>query len=159
MPDSGSVDRATGYDRYARSELREQEECCPHCGRTTQVEGVEAVLKRGAVVVAYDPTIVTWRGRIVPLSPTEAHVYAHLARRGRATIAEIDDQLLAFGSNPATRSLVVGHIRGKFRKMGACDPFERIGAHAFRLRVDPDEKGLAAPVIGLRLPRYATLSK
>ncbi len=154
-----SIDEATGDFRYRRSKPTEPMECCPHCGSTTQLQDSEAVLKRGAVVIAYDPTIVTWRGRLVPLSPTEAHVYAHLARRGRATIAEIDAELHAFGSNPATRSLVLGHIRGKFRKLGACDPFERIGAHALRLRVDPDENGLAAPVIGLKLPRYATLSK
>ena len=133
--------------------------CCAHCGAARVPQEREPVLKRGAVVIAYDPLIVTWRERIVQLSPTEAHIYAHIARRGRATTAEIDEVMTAFGSNPATRPVVLGHIRAKFRRLGACDPFDRIGAHALRLCVDPDALGSTAPVIGLTLPRYVTISK
>ncbi|MGY2733562.1 hypothetical protein [Sphingomonas sp. UYP23] len=116
-------------------------------------------MKRGAVVVAQDPVVVTWNGQPVPLSPTEAQVYSHICIRGRVTHQEIDDVIQQIGANRATRSLVLGHIRGKFMKMGACDPFEREGTNALRLRVDPDEHGATRPVIGLEMPRYATAAR
>jgi hypothetical protein len=129
---------------------------CVCCGAGAD-EDLELVLKRGAVVVAFDPILVTWRGQPIPLSPTEANVYAHICRRGRVTFEEIDRVLSECGANPSTRSLVLGHIRGKFRKVGACEPFEKVGPCSIRLCVDPDSSGTAAPIIGLKLPRYATV--
>lgn len=128
--------------------------CCPNCGAST-VSAEEAVVQRGAVTVAFDPIAVWWRGRHVPLSPIEARLYAHVARRGRVLNEELDKVLEEIGASAATRSLVMGHIRRKFLNMGACDPFERLGTSAVRLRVDPDHAGRTAPVIGVRLPRYA----
>lgn len=119
---------------------------------------MERAIKRGAVVLTFDPLLVTWRGRCVPLSPTEAQVYAYICRRGRATYEELNQVLAENGANPATRSLVLGHIRGKFRQIGACCPFERLGMNMLRLRVDPDEHGSTAPVIGLTVPRYVIAS-
>lgn len=107
-------------------------------------------------MVAYDPTAVFWRNRPVPLSATEAEVFAYICRRGRVTHAEIDDVLARIGASVGTRSLVLGHVRRKFLQMGACDPFERIGTYMLRLRVDPDEWGRTAAVIGMRQARYAT---
>ena len=130
-----------------------------HCCGAALDPAVESVIKRGAVVVAFDPVMVTWRGIHVPLSPTEAHVYAYICRRGRVSVQEIDQVLEGLGCNPTTRSLVMGHIRGKFRKLGACDPFERLGSYAVRLRVDVDENGSGAPTIGARLPRYVRVSQ
>jgi hypothetical protein len=128
--------------------------CCDRCGADFALEQ-ETVIKRGAVVVAFDPLVVTWNGTYVPLSTTEAHVFAHLCRRGRTTLDEVEAALLTIGANPATRSLVLGHIRSKFLRIGACDPFERLGRSGLRLRVDPDESGRTTPVVGLTLPRYA----
>lgn len=126
---------------------------CPCCGHASDYEG-EPVVKRGAVIISSEPTLVTWNGKPVPLSPTEAQVYAFIAKRGRCTLDEVDDAMSAVGASPATRSLLLGHIRGKFRRLGACDPFERVGPSVLRLRVDPDGIGSTSPVIGLRLPRY-----
>lgn len=112
------------------------------------------MLKRGAIIVAFDPIIVTWRSVPVPLSPVEAALFAHLARRGRATNDELDTVLEEIGASRQTRSLVLGHIRAKFRKLGACDPLERVGNTMYRLCVDADDTGSTGVVIGLRLPRY-----
>lgn len=79
-------------------------------------------MQRGAVTVAFDPAAVWWNGRHVPLSPIEAQVYAHVARRGRVLREEIDRVLEEIGASAATRSLVMGHIRRKFLNLGACDP-------------------------------------
>ena len=115
----------------------------------------ELIVRRGAVTVAFDPIFVTWKEECVPLSPTEAHVYAHVCRRGRTTLKEIEDVMLKIGAAPATRALVLGHIRGKFMRLGACDPFERLGKGILRVRVDPDARGSTGVVVGLSVPRYA----
>lgn len=127
-------------------------------GQARVAPDMERAIKRGAIVLTFDPLLITWRDRCVPLSPTEAQVYAHICRRGRTTYEELDQVLADNGANPATRSLVLGHIRGKFRQIGACCPFERLGMNMLRLRVDPDEHGSTAPVIGLTVPRYVTAS-
>jgi hypothetical protein len=126
---------------------------CPCCGRVSDEQG-EAVVKRGAIIISSDPPLVTWRGKPVPLSPAQAHLYAFVARRGRCTYDELDAAIEDFGGKRANRSLMLGHIRSKFSRLGACDPFERIGPSTVRLRVDPDRSGSVATVIGLRLPRY-----
>lgn len=120
--------------------------CCPLCGRAT-----ETVIKRGAIVVTSDPLEVLWNDRLVPLSPTEAHVFRTIAVRGRSTYAAIDAALRAFGSNPATRPVVMMRIRRKFAAIGCSDPFVRLGQHGVRLRVDADARGSSATVIGLGL--------
>ena len=108
------------------------------------------------VVVAFDPLLVIWREQCVPLSPTEAEVYAHIWRRRRAAGANIDKLWVEFGSNPSTRSLVVGRIR-KFHKIDACEPFEILGPRLLELRVEPDITGSTAPVTGPNGSRYATV--
>ncbi|QDZ06414.1 hypothetical protein FPZ24_02095 [Sphingomonas panacisoli] len=130
---------------------------CPHCGQPAGDDD-EPVLKRGAIVVAFDPPTVWWRGCHVPLSPTEAATYAFIARRGRALVTEIDEFLDSIGAKRATRPLVLGYIRRKMVAMGACEPFQRLGIYAVRLQVDPDERGVTSPVIGLKQPRYARFS-
>jgi len=97
---------------------------------------------------------VFWNGQHVPLSRIEGEVYAHIFRRGRIHVSEIDSLLQNIQAKVETRSLVLGHIRGKFTKIGACNPFERIGKEIIRLRVDADAKGRTAPVIGVTGPRY-----
>ena len=114
----------------------------------------ESILIRGVVTVAFDPIIVFWNGQHVPLSRIEGEVYAHIFRRGRIHVSEIDSLLQNIQAKVETRSLVLGHIRGKFTKIGACNPFERIGKEIIRLRVDADAKGRIAPVIGVTGPRY-----
>lgn len=127
---------------------------CPCCGSRSPAE-TEPVLKRGAVLVAFDPVAVWWRGKPVALSPVEALVFARLAQRGRMVTFEIDEYMQTVGAKPATRSLVLGHIRRKFQLVGACDPIERLSTSMIRLRVDPDEQGSTGPIIGLRQLRYA----
>ncbi len=124
--------------------------CCPHCGR-----GADPVIKRGAILVTSDPTEVFWQGRLVPLSPTEAHVFRTIAVRGRASNEAIDAALVAFGSSPATRPVVMMRIRGKFRALGGDDPFVRLGHHGVRLNIAADARGSAATLIGLNLDRPA----
>lgn len=118
----------------------------------------ESILVRGAVTVAFDPIVVFWRGTHVPLSIVENEIYAHIFRRGRIVIDELNQLLDAIGAKAATRSLVIGHIRRKFLRMGACDPFERLGKDVIRLRVDADAAGRTTPVIGLKGPRYARVT-
>ncbi|RYD68428.1 MAG: hypothetical protein EOP58_00595 [Sphingomonadales bacterium] len=118
--------------------------CCPHCGRAA-----ETVIKRGAIVVTSDPLEILWNDRPVPLSPTEAQVFRTIAVRGRATYAAIDAALEAFGSNPATRPVVMMRIRRKFAVLGCSDPFVRLGQHGVRLRIEADANGSAATVIGM----------
>lgn len=129
--------------------------CCPRCGAAAD-ESDESVIKRGAVVVAFDPVAVWWRGQYVALSPIEALLYARIAQRGRMLYTDIDAYLREIGASAATRPVVLGHVRRKFLNLGACDPFERLGKVGVRLRVDPDERGFTTPLIGLRMPRYAS---
>lgn len=88
----------------------------------------------------------------------ENEVYAHIFRRGRIVVGELDELLDAIGAKAATRSLLIGHIRRKFLRMGACDPFERLGKDVIRLRVDADAAGRTAPVIGIKGPSYAQVT-
>jgi hypothetical protein len=131
---------------------------CPACGGVASDHG-ESVIKRGAVTVAANPTAIWWRGVFVPLSQVEADVFAFVVRRGRVLFTDVDEQMSRFGAKPATRSLVMGHIRRKFLALGACDPFERLGNTMVRLRVDADESGSSDLVVGLRMPRYARVSR
>jgi len=114
----------------------------------------ENILVRGAVSVASDPIVVFWHGQHVALSKVESEVYAHIFRRGRVHVDEIDALLTSINAKPETRSLVLGHIRGKFARLGACNPFERLGKELIRLRVDADSNGRIAPVIGVTSSRY-----
>ncbi|MCX8477242.1 MAG: hypothetical protein MT490_15750 [Sphingomonas sp.] len=107
------------------------------------------VIKRGAFVVWTDPLEVLCNGTTIPLSPTEACLFRIVALRGRASYAAIDDALIAFGSKPATRPVVMLHIRRKFAALGYPDPFERLGNQGVRLRVTADETGSTATMIGL----------
>lgn len=107
------------------------------------------VIKRGAFVVWTDPLEVLCNGTTIPLSPTEAYLFRIVALRGRASYAAIDDALIAFGSKPATRPVVMLHIRRKFAALGYLDPFERLGNQGVRLHVTADEAGSTAIMIGL----------
>ncbi len=129
--------------------------CCPNCGYALDYQE-EPVVKRGAIVVRFDPIFVTWRDQRVRLSPVEAELFARIARRGRITFSEIDRVLGEIGAVTATRSVVLFRIRKKFRQLGSCNPLERQG-DMIRLRVDPDEDGeIGPPIIGLRMARHAT---
>ena len=130
---------------------------CERCGAPNAER--EPVIKRGAVVVAFDPLLISWHGHPVPLSRIEAEVYAHISRRGRVSLDELSRFMEGIGARASTRSLVLGHIRGKFVKIGACAPFEAAGHGCIRLVVDPDERGSRSPVIGLELPRYVTVQR
>ena len=111
---------------------------CPHCGAARD----ETIVKRGAVTITSDPVEVFWRGRRVPLSPTEAWVFRTIAIRGRASNEAIDRALGHFGSSPATRPVVMN----------------RIGQHGVALKIAGDGQGSSATVIGLRLDA-ATLAE
>lgn len=122
---------------------------CPNCG--TAVDPFETLaIKRGALIVTRDPYAVTWRGHPVRLSPTETHILAMVAVRGRASFAALDEALLEFGANPSIRAVLMLRIRRKFIAMGASDPFERVGNSGVRLVIDADEDASRATVIGLR---------
>jgi hypothetical protein len=122
---------------------------CPNCG--TAVDPFETLaIKRGALIVTRDPYAVTWRGHPVRLSPTETHILATVAVRGRASFAALDEALLEFGANPSIRAVLMLRIRRKFIAMGASDPFERVGNSGVRLVIDADEDASRATVIGLR---------
>lgn len=122
---------------------------CPNCG--TAVDPFETLaIKRGALIVTRDPYAVTWRGQQVRLSPTETHILATVAVRGRASFAALDEALLEFGANPSIRAVLMLRIRRKFIAMGASDPFERVGNSGVRLVIDADEDASRATVIGLR---------
>jgi hypothetical protein len=122
---------------------------CPNCG--TAVDPFETLaIKRGALIVTREPYAVTWRGRPVRLSPTETHILATVAVRGRASFAALDQALREFGANPSIRAVLMLRIRRKFIALGASDPFERIGNAGVRLVIDADEDASRATVIGLR---------
>lgn len=108
------------------------------------------MLKRGAVTVYYDPLEVRWKGKLIPLSPTEAHLFACVFRRGRASSGTLDGWLTEVGAKATTRSLVLLHIRYKFERLGAENPFERIGRSGIRLKIEPDEQASTSTVIGLQ---------
>ena len=122
---------------------------CPNCG--SAVDPFETLaIKRGALVVTRDPYAVTWRGRPVRLSPTETHILATVAVRGRVSFAAIDEALAEFGASPGIRAVLMLRIRRKFLAMGASDPFERVGNAGVRLVIDADEDASRATIIGLR---------
>jgi len=122
---------------------------CPNCGSAVDPSETLAI-KRGALIVTREPYSVTWRGRPVRLSPSEAHILATVAVRGRTTFAAIDEALREFGANPSIRAVLMLRIRRKFLALGASDPFERIGNSGIRLVIDADEDSSRATIIGLR---------
>lgn len=128
--------------------------CCAHCGHALALE--EVVVKRGAIRISFNPIVTTWRGNIIPLSPTEAHVFAKIAIRGRATYDEIDGSMRSIGASPANRSVVLWRVRQKFEALGALPPLERVGVWGLKLVIESDRDGSTATVIGLRQP-YGTL--
>lgn len=122
---------------------------CPNCG--SAVDPFETLaIKRGALIVTREPYAVTWRGRPVRLSPTETHILATVAARGRASFAAIDEALAEFGASPGIRAVLMLRIRRKFLALGASDPFERVGNAGVRLVIDADEDASRATIIGLR---------
>ena len=122
---------------------------CPCCGWAPWAAG-DAILKRGAVTVHYEPLEVRWRGKYVQLSRTEALIFERFMRRGRATFEMLDKWLEEIGARRATRSLVILHIRRKFEAVGAHDPFERLANEGYRLQLHPDENGSRHVMIGMR---------
>jgi hypothetical protein len=122
---------------------------CPNCG--SAVDPFETLaIKRGALVVTREPYAVTWRGRPIRLSPTETHILATVAIRGKASFAAIDEALMEFGASPGIRAVLMLRIRRKFLAIGASDPFERVGNAGVRFVIDPDEDASRATIIGLR---------
>jgi DNA-binding response OmpR family regulator len=108
------------------------------------------VIRRGAVEIVRDPLQVTWRGKIVPLSPMEMEIFATIAVRGRATTEAIDRLIEGLGRNANSRRVAMMRIRQKFRAIGAADPLEAINRSSFRFRVEPNEDNSTATVIGLQ---------
>ncbi|WP_420606378.1 hypothetical protein [Novosphingopyxis sp.] len=104
------------------------------------------------MTITFDPLEVRGREKFVALSPVEAHIFACVARRGRATFESLDMALEEVGAQPATRSLVLLHIRRKFESVGAGPPFERLAGAGVRPVIEPNEHASAATVIGLRQP-------
>lgn len=142
---------AVSPSRQARAvTIRARNALCPSCGGPIGTQPCSTMLKRGAVTLAYDPYEVRWRGKLVPLSPTEAHLFATLMRRGRASYEMLDQALFEVGASRDTRSLVLLHIRQKFARIGARCPYERIGVCGIRYSIEPDENALAEVVIGLQ---------
>lgn len=123
--------------------------CCPSCGSPFNGTA-NAVFKKGALTISYDPVEVRWFGSLIPLSPTEGYLLSRIAVRGKASFCELDEHLTAFGTSPGNRSIVILRIRRKFAAVGARDPFETLPSWGVRLRVDPDEFQSTATIIGLR---------
>ena len=121
---------------------------CPACQRQF-VPAHDPLIKHGAVTVALDPVMVRWRGRYVPLSRGEAHLFASIALKGRATFAEMDAALASIAIEREQRNACLNRIRRKFRDLSAADPFEPIGSTGLRIRRTPDEHGCMSTVIGL----------
>lgn len=122
---------------------------CPNCGEVVDPLETNA-MKRGAVTVTGLPRVVFWKGREVGLSPTQAEIFATIAKRGRASFEAIDEAMSRFGASPQTRSIHILRIRRKFAALGAKDPFQRIGNSGFRLVIEPDAADSSSTVIGLR---------
>lgn len=150
MSATPTILKSQNLARRAAAALREA--ACPNCGSALTGCVRPTLLKRGAVTLSYDPYEVRWRGRIVPLSPTEAHLFSVLLRRGRASYETLDAALAEVGAKPATRSLVLLHIKRKFERIGAESPFEKIGPGAVRFRTQADENASVSTVIGLAEP-------
>jgi hypothetical protein len=127
--------------------------CCPLC--CTPAAQDEAIIKRGALTVAFDPVTIWWRGIALPLSRVESQLFAFIIRRGRVSLGELDLALEQMGASPATRPVVLGHIRRKVLSVGASNPIERLGKDVIRLVVDADETGSRQTLIGLTQPRFA----
>jgi DNA-binding response OmpR family regulator len=123
---------------------------CPNCGTPVDPLAAKAI-KRGAVIITESPRKVTWRGKLIALSPIQAEIFGLVAARGRASFDAIDEVMCAFGASPRTRSIHIHRIREKFRNVGAQDPFERFGNMGMRLVIEPDEDQSTATVVGLNM--------
>lgn len=120
---------------------------CPYCGGIAK----ENVIQRGVITITSDPDEVFLRGRRIPLSPTEMHVFRSIAVRGRASYTAIDEMLASFGSAPATRAVVLRRIRQKFMAAGGEDPLPRLGRRGVGLNAGQDRQGAGATIIGLQM--------
>ena len=91
------------------------------------------LVRHGAMTVMFDPVRVRWHGRQVSLSRTEAHLFAQIALRGRASFEEIDAAIEAVGAGRRQRRKLLHYIRQKFKALGAADPFAPL--HQIGLRI------------------------
>jgi hypothetical protein len=132
-----------------RRQLLDAPQRCENCGCPVGPRE-DSVVKRGALVVTRDPLRISWRGFPVRLSPTETHVMAFIATRGRASWEAIDQAMADFGTSPKNRPVLICRIRRKFADIGAMDPLESVGQDGVRLFVEDDEYGSNATIIGLR---------
>lgn len=142
----GGGERKAGEHHSSRAQIR-----CDNCGCIvgTGLSG----FKRGAVVVLTDPLRVIWRRKHVPLSPSELAAFVVVARRGRATFAQVDEALAAAGSKLENRSVMLYRIRQKFQELGAQNPLIR-RSHGLVLRLEPDENNSTEIAVGIDETEY-----
>lgn len=142
----GAQKRKAGDQHEAMKHIR-----CENCGCVVGAGG--GGFKRGAVVVLNEPLRVIWRRKNVPLSPTELVAFLVIARRGRATFAQVDEALVAAGCKLENRSVILYRIRQKFQELGAQNPLVR-RPHGLVLRLEPDENNSTEIAIGIDETEY-----
>ena len=108
------------------------------------------MIRRGAVTITFNPILVTWNDRHVPLSPLEARLFAMVARRGRAAWAEIDQLLDVQRARTNTREVLLFRLRRKFAEIGATDPLATVRGWGLRFRTEADSSGSRTVWIGAR---------
>lgn len=110
--------------------------------------GRRPMIRRGAVKVIFDPVDVAWNGINVPLSPSEAELFAVVVRRGRAPWIDIDNALRSCGARSESRDVLICRLRRKFADLGAANPLKTVRGWGLRFCLEPDAKGSTATWIG-----------
>lgn len=113
-------------------------------------DAARVLIKRGPLVLVFDPLEFWYEGVQVGLSPLEGAILSLLMRRGRATWEMIDEVLRGGESSAAVRDILVHRIRRKFKKIGADDPIQTIRGWGLRLRVHADATRSSGLLIGAR---------
>lgn len=134
--------------RLGATPLLLQAETGPRAIATSAAPARRPIIRRGAVLISFDPIDVRWNDIPVPLSPLEADLLVLVARRDRVPWSDIDAFLRESGASLESRDVLICRLRHKFTGIGAADPLETVRRWGLRFRVEQDIRGSRTTWIG-----------
>lgn len=98
---------------------------CPLCGHGP-LPVVRPIIRRGDISLRLNPSEVSWKEDLIPLTPLEADMLAMLICRGRVPFEALNQAASQRCITPAAREVMLHRIRRKFAAAGAPNPIRTI---------------------------------